>query len=486
MSIIEQVKNTANRLAPQFFELSDDVWSYAELGHQEYRSSRRHAEALVHHGFEVRKGDYGFSTAVIGEAGRGGPKVAILGEFDALPSLSQTAGLARPQPSKKGGNGHGCGHNLLGAGSLLASAIVKEFIVETGIAGTIRYYGCPAEELGSTKGLLAKQGAFDDVEVAISWHPLDFTGVAPPVSLACVEAEFRFKGRAAHAGINPHHGRSALDAVELMNVGVNYLREHIPSTARIHYAVVDAGGTAANVVPANAAVRHLIRARSLSEMCNLLERVKKVAKGAALMTETSLSIDIIGADANLVGNQPLEQAMFKALLQVGAPEFDVSDHNFARQMQKTFEQRGIVSAFEAMGLTPDPNQALSGSVDVLTAADPALFGSTDVGTVSWLVPTVQCHTTCFAVGTPFHSWQLVAQGKSAGAHKGLQTAAEAMAVVAIRTLLDQEFRQEVRSFAAKSRSEPSFKHSAAEWAILLDKLSSKWQRQKSFWSVKAG
>ena len=245
----------------------------------------------------------------MGEAGEDGPVIAILGEYDALPGLSQEAGVAEPKPLPGAGYGHGCGHNLLGSASMLAATAVKDYLAAHGIKGRVRYYGCPAEEGGAAKGFMARAGAFSDVDVAISWHPAAFAGVNEAVSLANTRIDFTFHGRASHAAAAPHLGRSALDAVELMNVGVNYMREHMPSDARIHYAVLDAGGIAPNVVQARAKVRYLIRARELPELTRLIERVRKVADGAALMTETRVESQVVSAVSNLLANTPLERAM---------------------------------------------------------------------------------------------------------------------------------------------------------------------------------
>ncbi len=241
--------------AELFTALSDRVWATPELNYAEWASAEAHRAALDAQGFRVTTGVAGLPTAMMGEAGQGGPVIAILGEFDALPGLSQEAGTTREQPVERGGNGHGRGHNLLGAGSLAAATAVKDWLTVTGLPGRVRYYGCPAEEGGSAKGFMVRAGVFDDVDIAVSWHPAPFAGVNRPVSLACNEIDFQFFGRSAHAAAAPHLGRSALDAVELMNVGVNYLREHIPPTARIHYALIDAGGMAPNVVQARATVR---------------------------------------------------------------------------------------------------------------------------------------------------------------------------------------------------------------------------------------
>ena len=231
----------------------------------------------------------------MGEAGEGGPVIAILGEYDALPGLSQVAGIAEPKELERGGNGHGCGHNLLGSAALLAATAVKNYLAEAGIKGRVRYYGCPAEEGGAAKAFMVRAGCFEDVDIAITWHPGAMNRVDDALSLAGARIDYTFRGRASHAAASPHLGRSALDAVELMNVGVNYMREHMPSDARIHYAVLDSGGVAPNVVQAYAKVRYSIRARDVPGMNALIERVRKVADGAALMTETKVEVQMATA-----------------------------------------------------------------------------------------------------------------------------------------------------------------------------------------------
>jgi aminobenzoyl-glutamate utilization protein B len=414
-----------------FFELSDRVWETPETNYEEYRSSNEHAVRLEKEGFRVTRGIASLPTAVMGEAGEGGPIIAILGEFDALPGLSQVAGLAEERPLIDGGNGHGCGHNLLGSGSMLAAAAVKDYLERNGLRGRVRYYGCPAEEGGSSKGFMVRAGVFDDVDIAISWHPAAFAGVNNPISLACNEINFHFSGRASHASATPHLGRSALDAVELMNVGVNYMREHMPSTARIHYAVTDTGGSAPNVVQARATVRYLVRARNLPELNSLIERVKKVADGAALMTETTVRSRVISGDANLVGNTPLENLMHSHLERLGPPDFNEDDHETARKFQETFSPEDIADSYRRFNIVPKKGQALCDSIFPRESGDGSIVGSTDVGTVSWVVPTVQMRGATYAIGTPGHSWQLVAQGKLPAAHKGMEHAAKVMAGTAI-------------------------------------------------------
>lgn len=440
-----------------YFDLSDKIWDVPELNYQEFNAARRHEELLRHEGFSVTSAIAEIPTAVMGEAGKSGPVIAILGEYDALPGLSQQAGIAHQQPAAVGAAGHGCGHNMLGAGALLAASSVKEWLEAEGIPGRVRYYGCPAEEGGSSKGFMVKQGAFDDVDIAICWHPAAFTGVTEATSLACVEVEFTFKGRASHAAVAPELGRSSLDAVELMNIGVNYMREHMPSTARVHYALIDGGGIAPNVVQSRAVVRHLVRAATLGEMWELLERVKKIAHGAALMTETTVEIKQLSGEANLVGNAPLEAAMHRNLMTLGGPEFDDADRRFAAEIQKTLSRADITASYARCGL-PVKDEALSTDIYSPAQARSTAAGSTDVGTVSWIVPTVQCRVACYAVGTPYHSWQLVAQGKAPAAHKGIALAAKAMAGVAKDLFTDKALMSAAKAEFQKFRSANEFKN----------------------------
>ncbi len=419
-----------------FFDLSDRVWEMPELNFAEFRSSDAHAAMLAEQGFRVARGVAGMPTAVMGEAGEDGPVIAILGEYDALPGLDQVAGIAEKRPTGTSNNGHACGHNLLGSGAMLAATAVKDWLAESGLKGRVRYYGCPAEEGGSSKGFMVRAGVFDDVDIAISWHPAPFAGVNNPVSLACNEVEFHFTGRAAHAAAAPHLGRSALDAVELMNFGVNYMREHMPSTARIHYALIDAGGTAPNVVQAHATVRYLVRARDLPVLNTLLQRVRKIAEGAALMTETTMRAVVVSGDANLVGNTLLEQLMHAELERLGPPQFDDAYRAFAAEIQATLSPDDIATAFARFGLEPREGVALCDTIFPPESGDSTLVGSTDVGTVSWVVPTVQMRGVTYAIGTPGHSWQLVAQGKSPAAHKGMEHAAKVMASTAADLLRD--------------------------------------------------
>ena len=437
MQNTEEVWRLIDAKKDDFEALSDRVWGMPELCYGEFRSCAEHTSMLQKQGFRVTKDVAGIPTAVMGEAGEGGPVIAILGEYDALPGPSQEAGLAEPKPLPGDGHGHGCGHNLLGSASMLAATAVKDYLAAHGIKGRVRYYGCPAEEGGAAKGFMARAGAFSDVDIAISWHPAAFSGVNEAVSLANTRIDFTFHGRASHAAAAPHLGRSALDAVELMNVGVNYMREHMPSDARIHYALLDAGGIAPNVVQARATVRYLIRARVLPELTRLIERVRKVADGAALMTETRVESQVVSAVSNLLANTPLEKAMHDNLMRLGPPPFDDADRAFAAKIQATLTDEDIEAAYRRVGVPLQHGVSLCDQIVPLDAKSAPMMGSTDVGDVSWVVPTVQARGATYAIGTPGHSWQLTAQGKMPAAHKGLVHVAKVMAGTAVDVIQDE-------------------------------------------------
>jgi aminobenzoyl-glutamate utilization protein B len=424
-------------IKPRFIELSDRVWATPEVCYTEARSAAEHLAELRHQGFRITENVAGIPTALTGEWGEGGPVVAFLGEYDALPGLSQEAGVAEPRPLETGGHGHGCGHNLLGSAALLAATAVKDWLAANQVPGRVRYYGCPAEEGGAAKAFMVRSGAFDDVGIAITWHPSSFWEVAVTPSLANTRADFIFTGRTSHAAASPHLGRSALDAVELMNVGVNYMREHMPSDARVHYALLDTGGIAPNVVQAHARVRYSIRARDLPGMNELVERVHKIAQGAAMMTETKVEMKIISAVSNVLSNTPLEQALHRIMQELGPPRFDEADADFATKIRATLTDREIASVYHTIGMDPT-DRPLADFLVPLDAKRNPQIGSTDVGDVSWVVPTVQVHAPTVAIGTPFHTWQVVAQGKSPAAHKAMVQAAKAMAGLGVSALTDPE------------------------------------------------
>ncbi|WP_372424499.1 amidohydrolase [Salinarimonas chemoclinalis] len=431
-----------------FENLADRIFDAPEIAYTERRAVAEHTAMLRTQGFRVGENAAGIPTAVVGEWGAGGPVIAILGEYDALPALSQQAGVATHAPVEEGGHGHGCGHNLLGAAAILAATAVRDWLEAEGIPGRVRYYGCPAEEGGAAKTYMVRDGLFADVDAAISWHPYSHTGVDPARSLANTRIDFTFHGKAAHAAGAPELGRSALDAVELMNVGVNYLREHMPDDARVHYAYLDAGGIAPNVVPARATVRQLIRARDLAGLADLVERVRAVADGAALMTGTRVESRVHSAVSNLVGNRPLEEALQRVLEGLGPVPFDAADRAFAAEIRRTLSPGDIAAAWRDMGIDPalvtDAQNEAPLCDFVLPLDRPFLggMGSTDVGDVSWAVPTVQARVATCAIGTPLHTWQMTAQGKAPAAHEGMAHAAKAMAGLARLLMRDEGLRRD--------------------------------------------
>lgn len=408
-----------------YVALADRVFETPEVAYTERRSVAAHIAQLEAEGARITRDLAGIPTAVMGEWGEGGPVIAILGEYDALPGLGQEPGVAEERPV--GNFGHGCGHNLLGSAAMMAAVALRDWLKETGRTGRVRYYGCPAEEGGAAKTFMVRAGHFVDVDAAISWHPSDVTGVFEAVSLANTRIDFTFHGRAAHAAASPELGRSALDAVELMNVGVNYMREHMPDDARVHYAYLDAGGGAPNVVQAKATVRQLIRARSNRDLLSLVARVRKIAEGAALMTETRVETQVVSAVSNLLANEPLERAMDANIQRLGAPDFDAADRAFAESIRATLTDEHIADTFRRAGRPLDRDLPLADFVVPIGTAPRSAQGSTDVGDVSWAVPTVQAWVATCAIGTPFHSWQLTAQGKSPAAHRGMIHAAKIMA-----------------------------------------------------------
>jgi aminobenzoyl-glutamate utilization protein B len=428
---------SVDAIKPRFIDLSDKVWAMPEICYTEARSSAEHLAELRHQGFRITENVADIPTALMGEWGEAGPVIAFLGEYDALPGLSQEAGIAEPRPLEAGGHGHGCGHNLLGSAALLAATALKDWLAANRMPGRVRYYGCPAEEGGAAKAFMVRSGAFDDADVAITWHPSSFWEVVVTPSLANTRADFIFAGRTSHAAVSPHLGRSALDAVELMNVGVNYMREHMPSDARVHYALLDTGGIAPNVVQAHARVRYSIRARDLPGMNELVARVHKIAQGAALMTETRVEMRIISAVSNLLPNTPLEAALLRVMEDLGPPHFDDADKAFAAKIRSTLSEQDIASVYRAIGMEPT-DRPLADFLVPLDARRNPQIGSTDVGDVSWVVPTVQVHAPTVAIGTPFHTWQVVAQGKTPAAHKAMVQAAKAMAGLGVKALLEPD------------------------------------------------
>ncbi|WP_293862872.1 amidohydrolase [uncultured Alsobacter sp.] len=435
----DHVARCADRKAPAFVALSDRIWGMPELRFEETRSMEEHVRALEAEGFRITRDLAGIPTAFMAEAGEGDVTIGFLGEFDALAGLSQEAGATEQRPLEEGGNGHGCHHNLLGAASLLATVALRDALAESGVRARVRYYGCPAEEGGSGKTYMARAGSFDDLDAAFCWHPCVYNAVMSASTLANIQAYFRFTGRASHAGISPHVGRSALDALELMNVGVNFMREHMPPEARVHYAITGTGGISPNVVQASAEGLYLVRAPRLDDVQRLFERVRKIADGAALMTETSVEMVFDRATSNVLPNRALEEAMDEEFQAIGPPRFDAADFAFADRLRAVaITDEDVRAAADSFGGPADYPRSLHDAILPLPDKPGLLPGSTDVGDVSWVVPTAQCLTATAAVGTPFHNWQTVTQGKLPAAHKAMVVAAKVMAATAARAISDPD------------------------------------------------
>ncbi|UVK48347.1 amidohydrolase (plasmid) [Mesorhizobium sp. AR07] len=433
---LDEIVRRVNAKAADYCALSDRIWAMPELAFEEHRSVAEHIAMLEREGFRITRNVGGIATAFIAEFGKGSPIIGILGEYDALPDLAQVSSATEPS-STEGGPGHGCGHNLLGAGSALAAVALKGALAAERIEGRVRFYGCPAEEAGGGKAFMARAGAFNDLDVAFCWHPAVVNEVLTKSCNAAKWARFSFTGRAAHAASDPHLGRSALDAVELMNVGVNYMREHMPSNARVHYAITNAGGEFPNVVQAYAESSYSIRSPNWQDAERVFARVQKIAEGAALMTETSVKMQITGGYSNLLPNKALYDVMYENMRRVGPPSFDRADYEFAEELRKmALTDEGALASVAGRDVSLK-DKVLHDSLLPL-GTDQFEMGSTDVGDVSWIVPTAQCQTACFAIGTSFHSWQLVTQGDMPAAHKGMILAAKVMASTAADCIRNPE------------------------------------------------
>lgn len=417
-----------------FEQAADEVWGFAEMRYQEVKSSALQKELLRKEGFEIEENLGGIATAFRARFGSGHPVIGLLGEFDALPGLSQQADVTEPCPVTLGAPGHGCGHHLLGTGCMEAAVAIKDYLLEHPTKGTVIYYGCPAEEGGAGKAFMVREGCFDDCDACLAWHPYSAT-FGSVSSLANARIIYDFTGKSSHAAASPHLGRSALDAVELMNVGVNYMREHMLPDARVHYAVTDTGGDAPNVVQAHAQVVYSVRAPRADQAVELLERVHNIARGAALMTETKVEIRIVSAYADVLQNKTLDGLIYKHMQEIFPLAYTEEEMAYAQKFHEVGDP-GDWQLYQSMAvkLMGEKGAGLfrGAMADACVPPMPLKTGSTDVGDVSWVVPSAWFGSACFALGTPAHSWLAVAQGKSAVAHRGMTAAATVMA----RTTLD--------------------------------------------------
>ena len=438
------ISDTVDGLSEELISVNDRIWSLAELAFHEFSSAELLMDKLKEHGFEVEKGLAGIPTAFKGSFrnGNGRPVMAVLGEFDALSGLSQEAGVSVKRELKERGPGHGCGHCSLGAGSLGAAIAVKEYLQSTGRDGTIIYFGCPAEEGAGSKQFMARAGAFEDVDFVYTWHPATENRIEAVHSNAIMGANFIFDGVSSHAGATPYLGRSALDACELMSVGCNYLREHVIPEARIHYAYIDAGGTAPNVVQDHAIVRYEVRAPYVDQVKELFHRVSEVARGAAIMTGTSMRCDLSMAFTEYIPNLTLASVADECLKEIGAPKWSDEDYKLAKSFLDTYNaevreraRREIAETFGEERTEEKLNKPLDDEVHPFSRDRIKLeAGSTDVGDVGYAVPTLNINIATACLGNVGHTWQMTAQACSSLSHKGLLTAAKVLALCCIRTM----------------------------------------------------
>ena len=317
-------------------DVADRIWEYAELSLMEERSAQLYCEVLEEEGFQVEKGICGIETAFSASYGSGRPLIGLLAEYDALSGLSQKAGSLVREELVSGGTGHGCGHNLLGAGAFAAALGVKAYLEATGCPGTVVLYGCPGEEGGAAKAFMARDGLWKELDAALTWHPEDVNEVRTGSSNSCIQVQYKFTGVASHAAGAPERGRSALDAVELMNIGVQFLREHMSDKARIHYAITDAGGCSPNVVQPKASVLYMVRSNRVAEAVELKARVDKIAQGAALMTDTVFEQQFIDGAADTVSNFVLEQVLYDNYLELGVPSYTQEEFAYGDALAKTY------------------------------------------------------------------------------------------------------------------------------------------------------
>ena len=423
----------------KYEKIAQDIWSFAEMGYQEENSSNLLQKTLNDEGFKVSKGVAGIPTAFVATYGSGTPVIAILGEYDALPGLSQKA--VPYKLSNDGKAGHACGHHLFGTASAAAAIAIKKYIENEKLKGTVKYFGCPAEEGGSGKVYMTKAGLFNDADVALHWHPGDRNSASFGKAMANKSAKFRFYGVSAHAAGSPEKGRSALDGVEAMNNMVNMLREHTTESTRIHY-VITKGGNAPNVVPDFAEVYYYARHLNRNEVINVFDRIVKAAEGAALGTGTTMDYEMIGGTHELLINETLQKTVQKNLEKIGGYIYNSEEKIFAEQIAKSLDVTLDTKFVEG--------------IKAYTSDDDA-GGSTDVGDVSFTVPTVGLETATWVPGTPAHSWQAVAAGGTSIGIKGMLIAAKTLALTGMELLDNPKILSLAKKEFIKRRG-PDFKY----------------------------
>ena len=403
-----------------FENIAMDIWDLSEVGYQEYQSSKILIKALESNGFKITKGIADIPTAFVAEfSNNGGPVIGIMGEYDALPGIMQTSSPFREvRDDVKAG--HACGHHLFGAASAWSAVVIKEWLEKTNTSGTIRFYGTPAEEGGSGKVYMVREGVFNDVDIMLHWHPGSSNNARPRTSNANKSAKFKFTGISTHAAGSPHKGRSALDGVEAMNMMVNMMREHIPQESRIHYVITE-GGFAPNVVPDYSEVYYYVRHPKMQMVEELFNRVVAAAEGAAMGTDTQMAYEVMHGNYSLLPNDTLQKLMHNKLVSRGGIKYNQTELEYAQTIYQTFLK---------------PSAKIGDQEKVLSYKTTHGYGSTDVGDVSWTVPTGGVRIATWVPGTPGHSWQAIAVGSTSIGLKGTKLAAEVLSDTAVELYLN--------------------------------------------------
>ena len=429
----------------RIIEISDAVWEHAELGLVEYKSAKLLADELESHGFRVERGVAGMPSAFMGVWGSGKPVVGIMGEYDALPGISQKP-VPYKEPLREGAPGHGCGHNIHGASGMAGAIALRYAMEKTGLEGMVKFLGTPAEENYDGKVFMARAGLFDDVDACLSHHPSQMNTAGLGSSNAMNSVKFHFHGKTAHAAGSPEQGRSSLDAVELMNIGVNYMREHVVEKARIHY-VIEEGGGQPNVVPDYARTWYYIRAPERDQVDHIHDWILRIAEGAALMTGTDLKVEFLGGIYNKLPNKTLSELVIANMREIGAPTYTEEELEFARKIGETIPPEQKRDGLRKREI-PDWERYID--VDLVTdVLDPwdegqAGGGSTDVADISWKTPTMEFSTTAAVLGTPGHSWHFVATSGMSIGHKSLIFAAKTIAGAALDLITKPELLKEAK------------------------------------------
>jgi aminobenzoyl-glutamate utilization protein B len=439
-------------------EISDKVWEFAELGLIESKSSALLAEELEKHGFKVERGIAGMPTAFVATWGEGKPFIGIMGEYDALPGLSQKK-VPWQEQLESGKPGHGCGHNIHGSSGMAAAIAVKKAMETHKIVGTIKFFGCPAEENFSGKVYMVRDGYFNDVDAVISHHPGAMNEASLISSLAINSVKFHFYGKASHAGASPEQGRSALDAVELMNMGVNYLREHVIQDARIHY-IIEKGGDQPNIVPPYARSWYYVRAPERDQMEFIYDWIIDIAKGAAIMTRTELKTEFLEGSYNVIPNKTIAELIVENMQEIGLPKYTDEDLKFAEEIAKTITPEMKIAQLRKSkrpGWERLVNKLIDDEVPDPWGEGEVSHGSTDVADVSWQTPSVEFGTATWALGTPAHSWQAVAQSGVGIGHVSLIFAAKVMAATVIDLLTNGDALTKAREEHGQRISNKKYK-----------------------------